>query len=119
MRHRKVSCKFGRMSSHRKAMFMNMAKSIIQHNTIKTTLPKAREIRRVLEPLITLAKTDNVANRRLASSRLGNDKHIVAKLFQVVGPKFVDRPGGYLRILKCGFRQGDCAPMAVVELVAS
>ena len=116
MRHRNSSRKFGRASSHRTAMFRNMTGSLVEHELIKTTLPKAKELRRIAEPLITLAKLDNVANRRLAFARLGN-KQIVTKLFEELGPRYETRPGGYLRILKCGYRQGDNAPMAYVELV--
>lgn len=116
MRHQKSGRKFNRDSSHRQAMFRNMAASLIKHELIRTTLPKAKELRRVAEPLITLAKTDGVANRRLAFSRL-RDKQAVGKLFVELGPRFATRPGGYLRILKCGFRDGDNAPMAYVELL--
>lgn len=116
MRHRKAGRKLNRNSSHRKAMFKNMASSLFEHEVIKTTLPKAKSLRSVVEPLITLAKEDSVANRRLAFSRLRNRK-MVTKLFDEIGPKNKERPGGYLRILKCGFRAGDCAPMAIVELV--
>lgn len=116
MRHRKSGRKLGRNSTHRKAMFRNMATSLVQHETIKTTLPKAKELRRVVEPLITLAKEDGVANRRLAFDRL-RDKAAVGKLFSDLGPRFKDRPGGYLRILKTGPRPGDAAPMAIVQLV--
>jgi len=116
MRHRKSGRKLGRNSSHRKAMFRNMATSLVRHETIKTTLPKAKELRRVIEPLITLAKNDGVANRRLAFDRL-LDKEAVAKLFSDLGPRFKERPGGYLRILKMGPRPGDAAPMALVQLV--
>jgi len=116
MRHRKSGRKFNRTSSHRKAMFSNMSASLVEHELIKTTLPKAKELRRVAEPLITLAKNDSVANRRLAFSRLRNDA-VVAKLFDELGPRYSERPGGYLRILKCGYRAGDNAPMAFVELV--
>jgi large subunit ribosomal protein L17 len=116
MRHRKSGRILGRKSSHRKAMYRNMAASLIQHETIKTTVPKAKELRRVIEPLITLAKTDGVANRRLAFSRL-RDKASVGKLFNELGPRFKERPGGYLRILKMGFRRGDSAPMAIVQLL--
>ncbi len=115
MRHRKSGRKLGRNSSHRKAMFRNMAASMITHETIKTTLPKAKELRRVVEPLITLAKKDSVANRRLAFDRL-RDKAVVAKLFTEIGPRCKERPGGYLRILKTGPRPGDNAPMAIVML---
>ena len=116
MRHRKSGRKLGRNSSHRKAMFRNMAASLLRHETIKTTLPKAKELRRVVEPLITLAKVDGVANRRLAFDRL-RDKEVVGKLFTDLGPRFKERPGGYLRILKMGPRPGDAAPMALVMLV--
>ena len=116
MRHRKSGRTLGRKSSHRKAMYKNMAASLIRHETIRTTLPKAKELRRVVEPLITLAKTDDVARRRLAFDRL-RDKRSVGKLFNELGPRFKDRPGGYLRILKIGFRPGDSAPMALVQLL--
>lgn len=116
MRHRKSGRKFSRTSSHRSAMFRNMASSLVEHELIKTTLPKAKELRRVAEPLITLAKEDSVANRRLAFDRLRN-KEAVSKLFDELGPRYQARPGGYLRILKAGFRAGDNAPMAYVELV--
>ena len=116
MRHQKSGRKFNRTSSHREAMFRNMAASLFKSGLIRTTLPKAKELRRVAEPLITLAKADGVANRRLAFSRL-RDKEAVGKLFVELGPRFRERPGGYLRILKCGFRDGDSAPMAYVELV--
>lgn len=116
MRHRQSGRQLNRNSSHRKAMFKNMAASLFEHEVIKTTLPKAKELRKVAEPLITLAKNDSVANRRLAFSRL-RDKEMVAKLFAELGPRFKERPGGYMRILKCGFRTGDKAPMAYVELV--
>jgi len=116
MRHRKSGRKLGRNSSHRKAMFRNMATSLVRHETIKTTVPKAKELRKVIEPLITLAKIDGVANRRLAFDRL-RDKEAVGKLFTDLGPRFKDRPGGYLRILKTGPRPGDAAPMAIVQLV--
>lgn len=116
MRHRKSGRKFSRTSAHRKAMFRNMTASLVDHELIKTTLPKAKELRRVAEPLITLAKNDSVANRRLAFARLRSDE-AVAKLFDELGPRYSERPGGYLRILKCGFRAGDNAPMAFVELV--
>jgi large subunit ribosomal protein L17 len=116
MRHMKSGRKLNRTSSHREAMFKNMASSLIKHELIRTTLPKAKELRRVAEPMITLAKTDGVANRRLAFSRL-RDKQAVGKLFVELGPRYRERPGGYLRILKCGFRPGDNAPMAYVELV--
>ena len=116
MRHRNSGRKLNRNSSHRKAMFRNMAASLVEHEMIKTTLPKAKELRRVAEPLITLAKVDSVANRRLAFARL-RDKEAVGNLFTTLGPRYQARPGGYLRILKCGFRAGDNAPMAYVELV--
>ena len=116
MRHMKSGRKLNRTSSHREAMFRNMASSLFKHELIRTTLPKAKELRRVAEPLITLAKSDGVANRRLAFSRL-RDKQAVGKLFVELGPRYRERPGGYLRILKCGFRDGDNAPMAYVELV--
>lgn len=116
MRHRKSGRKFSRTSAHRKAMFRNMTASLVEHELIKTTLPKAKELRRVAEPLITLSKNDSVANRRLAFSRLRDDA-AVAKLFDELGPRYSERSGGYLRILKCGFRAGDNAPMAFVELV--
>ena len=116
MRHRNSGRQLNRNSSHRKAMFKNMAVSLFDHEVIKTTLPKARELRRVAEPLITLAKNDNVANRRIAFSRI-RDKAMVGKLFSDLGPRYKERPGGYLRILKCGYRTGDKAPMAYVELV--
>ena len=116
MRHMKSGRKLNRTSSHREAMFKNMASSLIKHELIRTTLPKAKELRRVAEPLITLSKTDGVANRRLAFARL-RDKEAVGKLFVELGPRYRERPGGYLRILKCGFRPGDHAPMAYVELV--
>jgi large subunit ribosomal protein L17 len=115
MRHKKSGRKLGRTSSHRKAMFRNMAASMLKHETIRTTLPKAKELRRVVEPLITLAREDSVANRRLAFNRL-RDKEVVGKLFTDLGPRFKDRPGGYLRILKTGPRPGDAAPMAIVLL---
>ena len=116
MRHRKVGRQLGRSSSHRKAMFRNMACSLFEHEVIKTTLPKAKELKRVAEPLITLAKNDSVANRRLAFARTGS-KETVGKLFAELGPRYIERPGGYTRILKCGFRSGDTAPMAFVELI--
>ena len=116
MRHRNSGRQLNRNSSHRKAMFKNMAASLFDHEVIKTTLPKAKELRRVAEPLITLAKQDNVANRRIAFSRIRDDA-AVGKLFTDLGPRYRERPGGYLRILKCGYRTGDKAPMAYVELV--
>jgi len=116
MRHRQSGRKLNRNSSHRKAMFRNMSASLFHHEVIRTTLPKAKELRRTVEPLITLAKNDSVANRRLAFNRL-RDRDAVTKLFNELGPRYQNRPGGYLRILKCGFRSGDKAPMAYVELV--
>ncbi len=116
MRHRKSGRQLGRNSSHRKAMFQNMANSLFDNEIIKTTLPKAKELRRVVEPLITLAKEDSVAKRRLAFNRM-RDKEMVGKLFSELAPRYKDRPGGYVRILKCGFRSGDAAPMAYIELV--
>jgi large subunit ribosomal protein L17 len=116
MRHMNSGRQLSRTSSHRKAMFKNMTSSLIKHELIRTTVPKAKELRRVAEPLITLAKTDSVANRRLAFARL-RDKVAVGKLFVELGPRYRERKGGYLRILKCGSRAGDSAPMAYVELV--
>jgi len=116
MRHRNSGRKLNRNSSHRKAMFKNMAASLVEHEVISTTLPKAKELRGVVEPLIALAKNDTVANRRLAYSRL-DDRVAVTKLFTEVGPRSATRPGGYVRILKNGYREGDKAPMAIVELV--
>jgi large subunit ribosomal protein L17 len=116
MRHRNAGRNFSRTTSHREAMFSNMTASLIKHELIKTTLLKAKELRRVAEPLITIGKVDGVANRRLAMSRI-KDKEAVGKLFVEIGPRYKARPGGYLRILKCGFRAGDNAPMAYVELV--
>jgi large subunit ribosomal protein L17 len=116
MRHHKSGRKLNRNSSHRKAMFSNMANSLFDHEIIKTTLPKAKELRRVAEPLITLAKSDSVANRRNAFSKM-RDKEMVGKLFNELAPRYKERPGGYTRILKCGFRSGDAAPMAYIELV--
>ncbi len=116
MRHRKAGRKLNRTSSHRKAMMRNMAASLFTHELIRTTLPKAKELRGVAEPLITLSKEDSVARRRLAFARLC-DREVVTKLFNELGPRYQGRPGGYLRILKCGFRAGDNAPMAYVELV--
>jgi large subunit ribosomal protein L17 len=116
MRHRKSGRKFNRNSSHRKAMYRNMTASLVEHELIKTTLPKAKELRRVAEPLITLAKQDSVANRRQAFARLRSDE-AVTKLFDELGPRFQERPGGYLRVLKCGLRAGDNAPMAYVEVI--
>ena len=116
MRHRRLSRRFSRTSTHRQAMFKNMSASLVQHELIKTTITKAKELRRVLEPLITLAKEDTLHHRRLAFARV-RDRDVVTKLFNELGPRYAKRPGGYLRILKCGFRQGDAAPMAYVELV--
>ena len=116
MRHRQSGRQLGRNSSHRQAMFKNMAVSLLRHEIIKTTLPKAKELRRVVEPMITRAKVDSVANRRLIFART-RDTEVTAKLFTEIGPRYQDRPGGYIRILKCGYRTGDKAPMAYVELV--
>lgn len=116
MRHRTSGKQLGRNSSHRKAMFANMMASLIEHETIRTTLPKAKELRRFIEPMITLSKVDTVANRRLAFARLGN-RDAVTKLFDKLGPASMSRPGGYTRVLKCGFRPGDKAPMAYIQLV--
>ena len=116
MRHRKAGRQLSRTSSHREAMFRNMANSLFRHELIKTTLPKAKELRRVAEPLITMAKSDSVHKRRVAFARL-RDSEVVGKLFADLGPRYHDRPGGYLRILKCGYRTSDAAPMAYVELV--
>lgn len=116
MRHRHSGRQLNRNSSHRKAMFRNMTASLIEHELIKTTLPKAKELRRVAEPLITLSKKDSVSNRRLAFDRL-RSKMAVGKLFSEIGPRYEERPGGYIRILKCGYRTGDQAPMVYVELV--
>ena len=116
MRHHNSGRQLNRNSSHRKAMFRNMAASLVRHEVIKTTLPKAKELRRVAEPLITMAKIDTVHKRRLAFARL-RDRDVVTKLFNELGPRYKDRPGGYLRILKMGYRAGDKAPMALVELV--
>ncbi|MDC9729630.1 MAG: 50S ribosomal protein L17 [Methyloprofundus sp.] len=116
MRHRKSGRQLNRNSSHRKAMFSNMVTSLLSEELIKTTLPKAKELRSFAEPLITLSKTDSVANRRQAFAKL-RDRDVVTKLFNELGPRYQSRPGGYLRIMKCGFRAGDAAPMAYVELV--
>ena len=116
MRHRKIGRQLNRNSSHRKAMFMNMTNSLFKYELIKTTLPKAKELRRFAEPLITIGKNDSVSQRRLAFSRM-RDREMVTKLFTELGPRYKARPGGYLRILKCGNRTGDAAPMAYVELV--
>jgi len=116
MRHRQSGRQLNRNSSHRKAMFRNMAASLFNHEVIKTTVPKAKELRRVIEPMITRAKTDSVANRRVVFDRI-RDRDMVTKLFTELGPRYQERPGGYMRILKCGYRPGDNAPMAIVELV--
>lgn len=116
MRHRKSGRQLNRNSSHRKALFSNMAASLIRHELIKTTLPKAKELRSIAEPLITLSKSDTVAKRRLAFAKL-RDREVVSKLFNELGPRYQDRPGGYIRIMKSGYRAGDKAPMAYVELV--
>ena len=116
MRHRKSGRQLNRNSSHRQAMFRNMAGSLVKHEIIKTTLPKAKELRRVIEPLITMAKSDSVANRRLAFART-RDAEVVGKLFSDLGQRYNERPGGYTRIIKCGYRTGDKAPMAYIELV--
>ena len=116
MRHRKAGTNFGREQGHRKSMMRNLTASLVKHEMIRTTLPKAKELRRFAEPIITRAKADSVHNRRLTFNRL-RDKEAVGKLFTDLGPRYADRPGGYIRILKCGFRAGDNAPMAFVELV--
>jgi len=116
MRHRKAGRKLGRTSAHRKAMYKNMCVSLVKHELIKTTLAKAKELRRYIEPLITVSKSDSVASRRHVFNKLRSDE-AVGKLFTVLGPRYETRPGGYLRIVKCGFRDGDNAPMAIVELV--
>lgn len=116
MRHRNIGRQLSRSSSHRKATLKNLTSALFRHEIIRTTLPKAKELRRVAEPMITMAKTDSLARRRLIFSRL-RDRDMVTKLFNDLGPRFKARPGGYLRILKCGFRPGDCAPMALVELM--
>ena len=116
MRHRQSGRQLGRNSSHRQAMYKNMAVSLLRHEIIKTTLPKAKELRRVVEPMITRGKEDTVANRRIIFART-RDNEVTAKLFTEIGPRYQDRPGGYIRILKCGFRTGDKAPMAYVELI--
>lgn len=116
MRHRNTGRKLSRTSSHRKAMFSNMCTSLIEHELIKTTLAKAKELRRYIEPLITVSKSDSVATRRYVFDRL-RSKNAVGKLFTTLGPRYVERPGGYVRVLKCGYRVGDNAPMAIVELV--
>ncbi|WP_092485529.1 50S ribosomal protein L17 [Candidatus Ichthyocystis hellenicum] len=118
MRHCKSNKKLNRTSSHRRAMFRNMASSLLNHERLVTTLPKAKELRRIVEPLITRGKKDTLGNRRLVFDRL-RDREIVCKLFGVLGPRYLDRPGGYVRVLKRGFRKGDGAPMAYVELVDS
>lgn len=116
MRHLNTGRKLSRDSSHRRSMLRNMAVSLMRHEQIRTTVPKAKELRRVVEPLITLAKNDSVSKRRLAFDRL-RDRETVMKLFNELGPRYKDRPGGYLRILKCGYRAGDCAPMAIIQLL--
>lgn len=116
MRHRNGLRKLNRTSAHRQAMFRNMSNSLLRHEVIKTTLPKAKDLRRVVEPMITLGKKPSVANRRLAFDRL-RDREMVVKIFDILGPRYANRNGGYLRILKCGFREGDNAPMALVELL--
>ncbi len=116
MRHRHTGRKFGRTSSHRKAMFSNMCNALVEHEMIKTTVAKAKELRRYIEPLITVSKSDSVASRRYVFDRL-RSKSSVGKLFTELGPRYQERPGGYVRVLKCGFRQGDSAPMAIIELV--
>lgn len=116
MRHRNIGRQLSRNSSHRAAMLRNLAAAVLRHETVRTTVPKAKEVRRLVEPLITLAKNDNVAKRRQAFDRL-RDREMVTKLFSDLGPHYQDRPGGYLRILKAGFRAGDNAPMAVIQLV--
>lgn len=116
MRHRNAGRKFNRTSSHRKAMFSNMCASLIEHELIKTTLPKAKELRRYIEPLITISKSDSVASRRNVFDTL-RSASAVGKLFTTLGPRYVERPGGYVRVLKCGYRAGDNAPMAIIELV--
>ena len=116
MRHRKTGRQLNRNSSHRSAMFQNMTVSLLRHEIIKTTLPKAKELRRIAEPYITMAKTDSVHKRRVAFNRL-RDRDMVSKLFNDLGPRYRERPGGYLRILKAGFRTGDKAPMAYIEMV--
>lgn len=116
MRHRNIGRQLSRNSSHRKAMLRNMTASLLRHELIKTTVPKAKELRRVAEPLLTMAKKDSVANRRRAFATL-RDKELVRKLFDELGPRYTARPGGYLRIMKCGYRSGDIAPMAFVEMV--
>lgn len=116
MRHRMSGLKLNRTSAHRKAMFMNMANSLFRHELIQTTLPKAKELRRYVEPMITRAKVDSVHARRTLFAKL-RDNEMIGKLFTVLGPRYEKRPGGYIRILKCGFRKSDCAPMAYVELV--
>lgn len=116
MRHRNTGRSLGRTSSHRKAMFSNMCCSLIEHEIIRTTLPKAKELRRYIEPLITISKTDSVAKRRQVFNTL-RSKSAVGKIFTTLGPRYVERPGGYVRVLKCGFRVGDNAPMAIIEFV--
>lgn len=117
MRHRMAGRKFNRTSEHRKAMFINLANALIKHEQIKTTLPKAKDLRRVVERLITIAKKGDLHSRRLLLSRMGNDQGMVSKLIETIGPRYKDRSGGYTRVLKAGFRYGDMAPMAFIELV--
>ena len=117
MRHRMAGRKFNRTSEHRKAMFINLANALIKHEQIKTTLPKAKDLRRVVERLITLAKKGDLHARRVLLSRMGNDRAMVSKLIDVIAPRYVERNGGYVRVLKSGFRYGDMAPMAIIELV--
>lgn len=117
MRHRNRRMYLGKYSKYRKAMFCNLAASIIQHEMIKTTLPKSKTLKKIIEPLITLAKKDSVHNRRLVKARLKGNAFIINKLFKVIAPKFLTRPGGYTKILKCGYRKGDCAPMSIIKFV--
>jgi len=116
VRHRKIGRKLNRNSTHRCSMFRNMINSLVHYEIIQTTLPKGKELRRIIEPIISLSKNDSVANRRLVFSKIRNNE-IVSKIFNELGPRFYKRPGGYTRILKCGFRKGDCAPMAYIEFV--
>ena len=117
MRHRNKRVYLGKYAKYRKAMFANMAVSIIKHDMIKTTLPKSKTLRQIVEPLITLAKKDSLHNRRLISAKLNGNAFAINKLFAKIAPKFKDRPGGYTQILKCGFRKGDCAPMSIIKFV--
>jgi len=117
MRHRHNKIYLGKYSKYRKAMFSNLAVSIIEHEMIKTTLPKSKTLRKIIEPLITLAKIDSVHNRRLARAKLNGNAFAINKLFKIIGPKFKERPGGYTKILKCGYRKGDCAPMSIIKFV--